>query len=305
MFNYCLRIGLLLLMNGPCFSASEKFTDDKLINKTSRQSDYVLTRDNEVHLQVSSTENKLSETGKENNSNMQLLGEVNSNKPIADKNGRNTDTLDSVFRLPENVPEASQYSLGQGDGWLLNNGIGPFNLPPTPKTLDADYNGGLNKFANNRGYDLPQQLQEEIRGTLGEDFYAKIVWSYNEIKGFDSLIQSSMAQYGFDNSSNGAQKRHVMELDDQLNLMVVFHKDDGIAKNASSSKSVGNDSWKPDGIGNQTLADEVQYQLPIDQEMKFSFMFKYLNLMSLLYFVLVILFVGVLGRALKYLGHSR
>lgn len=295
MFSRCFRIGLLMLMSYPCFATPEKPMVDRFKNKAGISSENRIDADRNAHLPSNVPENR------EKNAEVQTARHLNAADQTSE-NDEKTDPVGSVVHVNE-VSGVGRDSLGQVSARLLK--ASPSMNASSFRSKDeygVDSYGGLNKVSSGQGYDFTDKIQEEIKENLGEDVYSKLVFTYGEIKGIDSWIYSAMAQYGFDDGFLfGKQKYSIMGLDDQLNALVIFQRGkDKVDGNLSEKE--GKKTLKTEGMGEQLFLTEGYHRdFQGENEHKFAFILNYLSIKNLIYFLLLIVSIGVVIRSFKFL----
>lgn len=212
------------------------------------------------------------------------------------KDIKKSDPIGFVGHPAENLPQERVNKSRQFDSLSSNK------LPFMSNMLSSDDSyEGINKNYGD-GYNFSDRFRDGIRAELGEDVYEKAVWTYTEIKDLDDWINSTVAQYGFDEGSQlGKQKYSIVGLDGLLNVMAVFHQNDGIR---FIPESDGNKFLGTEDRGDKVLLSE-NYQDRFAnvqvRDSKFAIIFKYLSLVNLAYFFSFMIFFGIIARGFKIL----
>lgn len=283
MHRFFLRLGLLILINCPCLLAAENFPDDKLIDNLFRAPKYGLgERPSEISV------NK-ADVAKDKNAEEKDFSPENRVKLAPDEKALTAEG--GGIAVSESQP--AQFAFKQPGDWLLVNGQVPYN--PALFSLDGkegDYFAKLNRFSFEAEEDLYQQIKEEVNDSLGGDIYAKMVWSFNELKQMDRLINSTMADYGLGNGQITVIRfRNNIELDDHLSSFLLF-------RNESKARGAINEV----GASHSWMEETAVRELPISeskggrysQKGSFLGLLKYLTFYNLAYLFLVILFISLI-----------
>lgn len=224
------------------------------------------------------------------------ISEVDLKQVVSSDSVKNEIKSSSVEPIPKVVDDMSRLALdafGKGNAKVYDNGnILPFT------TLGV---GNYSSYS----YDFSDKFKEELRVGLGEETYAKIVLTYGEIQSIDDWINSTVAQYGFDDSFPfGGQKYSGMGLDEQTSMRVILQGNEIMGDRGLLSESSGKDSWMLKGDNKVVLAGDYNNRGSLDnyaQKQRFSIVLKYFTIVNFVYLFFFVMFVSLIVKGFKFL----
>ncbi len=193
--------------------------------------------------------------------------------------GRTLSAEESEFAPIQKVPADSFFAQYAND-------VEPFDSDKqAPSLADA-------------GNDMFKQINEDLRTTVGEDMYAKMVWAYRDVKELDNWIYATIDQSGL-----FAQGSFLMNLNEQL--FAGLTTTDEARGNLEASENSFND-WQK-GLQTQqarevkSVLDKEALRANMENQSVFYIYLQYLTPLNFIYFTLVIaaLFYG--GRFFRFM----
>ncbi|QPK61924.1 hypothetical protein IVG45_13755 [Methylomonas sp. LL1] len=159
----------------------------------------------------------------------------------------------------------------------------------------AGHQAGQSPFANA----LFDQLHDEARLMVGEEIYAKMVWTYSDIKELDNWIYSSMSQYDLLADQSQAGAKAVSGLNQQLTAELVFlglKGSDGPVLAGKGSTNVVNLESR------RSMPGYAEPMLVSDSESQNAFLFilKYLTIANFLYLMVSVMAAVSLAKAFNF-----
>lgn len=199
------------------------------------------------------------------------------------------DSSDDNVGLADNNVEKLLRFFGQDLNRLSNSNSTPYNSLSVDKTptFFADYGGANENWTYNDNIDLYQQNYKDTLHVLTGSFYAKILSTTNQVRDFESLIQVTMSDYGFDG----------MSLSDT---------NAGVSETGLSNKNSNNRTLSYDEIETELrLANDHPYSKTEYGDLKLFQIFKYFTVVNFFYGFLVIILIVIINRAFKFLARLR
>ncbi|WP_415878905.1 hypothetical protein [Methylomonas sp. TEB] len=189
-----------------------------------------------------------------------------------------------IFRQQENINKSAQFSFfvpGFSDADLVRERGG--------------YNYSDDVFSS-------KKLLDELRDSLGEGIYSKLVWTYYDLKDLDSRIYASMVGYDLSGSNLLGKLQQFIGVNEHVNAMIVLGSSVGVAgqpvgvgneknqvaNNSSSSKVVLDFSQR--GFFSKDEIDAGRFQIVL----------RYLTIKNIIYSLLSLMGVGMVWRMFRF-----
>lgn len=225
--------------------------------------------------------------------------------PALTKDAKKVESAEALVHFPEKTPQIEQSSLLHNNIRSSDIGANSNKLLPISKTpVRIGSYWGFNNVSSGDPSDFTEALKGKIKGDIGEDAYAKIVWTYGEIQNIDDWINSTMAQYGFDDSYLfGGQKYSAMGLDDHVSMRVILQGNETVGESGLLPENTGKDSWKLREDNKAVLVGDYRRE-SIDnyaQNQKFAIVLKYFTIVNFVYLFFFVMFISLIIRGLKFL----
>lgn len=223
-----------------------------------------------------------------------------------------TPTENNPFPGESNPIKAQpQQPLGQPDSQLstsTKNGLGQIpdgaaNNPGQKALFEAG--STLQLVSQSQNIDDPfNQMRDDLRLIVGEEVYAKMVWSYLDVKQLDYLIYSKMSQYDLLVQEWIQSVQEIFGLNDQLKAdLVIGESPDAESRRLRLDSLNSQHAQLQQSIENGLAADRLNRATVVDFEnqSKLFKLFKYLTIKNLLYLTLSIAGAVYLAKLFKFL----
>ena len=146
---------------------------------------------------------------------------------------------------------------------------------------------------------LYKNLIEDVRVTLSEEVFSKMVWTYFDLKDLDDKVYSTISEYDLKVQSVFGKMQQLIGIDNQINALIIFgaNADSGSRNNPSGSAN-------PRGDGDKATLDfsEIGALNAEGQEIgKTGVVFKHFTIKNIAYFLLGVLSVGMVWRGFRFI----
>ena len=140
-----------------------------------------------------------------------------------------------------------------------------------------------------------EQLHDEVRLMVGEDNYAKMAWTYQNVKQLDNWIYAKVSEYDLLMQDAMA----IVGLNDLLRVDLVFSGLPGM--NGQPSMSTQLNSRHSVSNGTVIASDHLRSSAALVSESRFYWLLNYLTILNCIYFILSIMAVVYIAKAFKFL----
>ncbi|NOV28426.1 hypothetical protein [Methylomonas sp. ZR1] len=187
-----------------------------------------------------------------------------------------------IFRQQENINKSAQFSFF------------------VPDFSDADLVRGRGGYNYSDDVFSSKKLLDELRDSLGEGIYSKLVWTYYDLKDLDSRIYASMVGYDLSGSNLLGKLQQFIGVDENLNAMIVFKSTIGITpKPEGAGDRINQDS----GRNSKVILDFSQRNFARKEEVdtgRLQYILKYLTIKNFVYSLLALMGFGSVWRMFRF-----
>ncbi|QBC28708.1 hypothetical protein U737_18340 [Methylomonas sp. LW13] len=187
-----------------------------------------------------------------------------------------------IFRQQENINKPAQFSFF------------------VPDFSDADLVRGRGGYNYSDDVFSSKKLLDELRDSLGEGIYSKLVWTYYDLKDLDSRIYASMVGYDLSGSNLLGKLQQFIGVDENLNAMIVFKSSIGITpKPEGAGDRINQDS----GRNSKVILDFSQRNFARKEEVdtgRLQYILKYLTIKNFVYSLLALMGFGSVWRMFRF-----
>ncbi|WP_020485068.1 hypothetical protein [Methylomonas sp. MK1] len=166
--------------------------------------------------------------------------------------------------------------------------------------FDTNFVGGIENYNYSEDVFSSKKFLDEVRDSLGEGIYSKLVWTYYDLKDLDDRIYASMVGYDLSSSNFLGKLQQFIGVDENLNAMMVFKSSLGIT---GKPDGVGDSKNQESNTSSKVILDFSQHNFARKEEVdtgRLQYILKHLTIKNIIYSLLSLMGGGMLWRLFRF-----